>query len=268
MEKIIEIDNYEIFVKVEGAGPPLLLLHSYWGSLILFDRLTGELSGKMKVIRIDLPGHGSSGNPPIGYHFDQFAYILNELLEKLNITGKISIIGHSMGGYVALAFVARFPEKTASLVLMHSPVRNADTQSIKLRNREAALLKSGKKELLLQLTIPSNFAQGQTNEMKEMITTLNQTAYQVSLDGALRTIEAMNSRTNYLQMLQEAQYPILIIIGKYDKVYKATGQLDDAILIPKAEVLLLENSGHLGFLEEEEKVLIRLKEFLMLSEKT
>ena len=262
MEKIIEIDNYKIFVKIEGQGPPLLLLHSYWGSQILFDKLAIALIENAQVIRIDLPGHGNSGNPPVGYHFDSFACILNELLEKLNIPEKISILGHSMGGYVALAYVARYPEKITSLVLMHSPVRNADTNSIKQRNREASLLIKGKKELLLQMTIPSNFAPGQPAKMEEVITLLNHTANQTTIDGAIESINAMNNRTSYLLCLQNALFPILIIVGKYDKVYSAAGQLDDARLIPKAEVLLLENSGHLGFLEEEEKVLIRLKEFL------
>ena len=265
MEQIIEIDDYKIFIKIAGDGPPVLLLHSYWGGQLLFDHLSSELSLNRKVVRIDLPGHGNSSTPPPGFRFDTFAQVLDTLLTKLNIHEKISVIGHSMGGYAAMAFAARFPERISALVLMHSPVQNADIKSIRLRNREADLLINGKKELLLQVTIPSNFAPRNSSRMNEEIALLGQTANQVSLDGALRSIEAMNHRDNHLNTLQYAQYPILIVIGKYDNVYSAAGQLDDAGLIPKAEVLLLENSGHLGFLEEEEKVLIRLKEFLMLS---
>ena len=262
MEQILEINNYKIFVKIEGEGPPVLLLHSYWGSQLLFDRLAKELSGKMKVIRIDLPGHGNSGAPPEGYSFDLFAPVLFQLLDNLQITEKISIVGHSMGGYVALAFAARYEERISSLVLMHAPVRNADNLSIRLRNREAGLLKRGKKELLLQLTIPSNFAPGNSNQMPDAVSLLNLTASQVSIEGAIRSIDAMNYRSGYLEKLQNGSYPVLIIVGKYDKVYVAEGQLADAQLIPGAEVLLLDHSGHLGFLEEEDKVLIRLKEFL------
>ena len=265
MEQIIEIDDYKIFTKFEGEGPPLLLLHSYWGSQLLFNHLASELSLSRKVIRIDLPGHGNSATPPDGFRFDAFADVLHALLNKLNIHEKISVIGHSMGGYAALAFAALFPERISSLVLMHSPVKNADIQSIRLRNREADLMIKGKKELLLQVTIPSNFAPEHRGRMKEVIALLGQTANQVNLDGALRSIAAMNHRDNNLHTLQCAQYPILIVVGKHDKVYSASEQLDDAGLIPKAEVLLLENSGHLGFVEEEEKFLIRIKEFLMLS---
>ena len=263
MEQIIELDNYKIFVKTEGEGPPLLLLHSYWGNLLLFDDLAKAFSKTRKVIRIDLPGHGNSGNPPSGYRFDSFAVVLDELLQRMNIAGKISLIGHSMGGYVAMAYADRFPERIESLILMHAPIRSADNQSIKSRNREASLLMKGKRDLLLQVTIPSNFAPEHKPGTEELVALLNITAKQVTIDGALRSIEAMNHRSNYLKTLQNGKYPILIIVGEYDKVYDAADQLDDASRIPRSEVLLLDYSGHMGFMEEPAKVLASLKEFII-----
>ena len=262
MEQIIELGDYSIFVKTDGEGPPALLLHSYCGSQQLFDLMVPELSRNRKVIRIDLPGHGNSGTPPPGYRFDSFGEVLDELLKRLNIGGKISIIGHSMGGYIAMAYADRFPERIESLILMHSPIRGADSQSIKSRNREAVLLQNGKRELLLQVTVPSNFAPGQRGSIEEAIEMVMQTSTQVTIDGALRSIDAMNHRISYIKTLQKATFPILIIVGKYDKVYDAGEQLEDASQIPPAEVLLLDHSGHMGFMEEPVKVLSRLKQFL------
>jgi pimeloyl-ACP methyl ester carboxylesterase len=263
MEQIIEIAEYKIFTKLEGEGPPLLMLHSYWGSQRLFDRLAHSLSGNRTVIRIDLPGHGNSGNPPSHYSFESFAVVMNELLIRLNIHEKVSILGHSMGGYAALAFAATYSEKITSLLLIHSPVRAADIKSIKLREREARLLSKGKKDLLLQATIPSNFAPGNLAKMDLVLDSLMQTSSQVSLEAALLTIQAINQRRDYLSILNQVHYPVLIIIGKYDNVYNADDQLCDAGQIPTAEVLFLNHSGHLGFLEEEELVMIRLREFIM-----
>ena len=262
MEQIIEIGDYKIFTKTEGEGAPVLLLHSYWGSHLLFDQLASRLSKSRQVIRIDLPGHGGSGDPPEGYRFDAFAEVLDELLLRLHIIEKTIIIGHSMGGYIALSYIARYPQKTESLVLIHSPVKSADIQSVKLRNREAGLLLKGKRELLLQVTIPSNFAPGDNRKADVLLALLNYTAGQVTTNGALRSIEAMNHRSDYLKTLQGAHYPILIIAGKYDKVYAAEEQLKDGGTIAKAEVLLLNHSGHLGFLEEEELVLNKLNQFI------
>lgn len=261
MEQEFEIEGYRIFTKVEGDGFPLLLIHSYWGGQCLFDHLSCELSAKMKVIRIDLPGHGNSNTPPADFTFDNFAVVLNKLLILLNIPEKISVVGHSMGGYVALAFAAKFPERISSLVLMHSHAKEADAKSIKLREREGHLLLKGKKDLLMQVMIPSNFAPKNTGKMPAAVTLLNQTSNQVTLEGALGSIYAINHRSNSLDMLQIARYPILIIIGKYDKVYRPDEQLDEASQIPNAEVLMLSHSGHLGFIEEEELVLKKLQDF-------
>ncbi len=262
MEQIIEISDFKIFTKTDGEGSPLLLLHSYWGSQLLFDQLAKTLSGKRKVIRIDLPGHGNSGTPPKDYSFESYAAVLNEMLIRLNIHEKVSVIGHSMGGYAALAFAAKYPEKIKSLVLIHSPVRGADIQSIKMREREARLLENGKRELLLQATIPSNFASGIQDKMDRALTLLNQTSLQVTTEGAILTIRAMNQRRDYLATLKQASYPVLIIIGKYDKVYNADDQLNNASQIPGASVLFLHHSGHLGFLEEPELVTEHIVTFL------
>ena len=260
-ERILELTNYKVFTKIVGTGPPILLLHSYWGNQSLFGHLIEKLSKKNKVVLIDLPGHGKSGPPPSNYTFDQYTLVINELLQHLDILGKLSIVGHSMGGYAALAFAAKYPKKISSLVLMHSPLRQADIQSIKQREREAQLLMKGKKDLLLQVTLSSNFAPGNSEILVEELATLNQSASEVTLEGAFGAIHAINNRMDAIPKLQKADYPVLIIIGKYDKVYRAEEQLYDASLIQQAEVLFLEHSGHLGFWEEEEVVLERLGKF-------
>jgi len=262
MEQVIELNGYRIFTKVEGEGRLLLLLHSYWGSHILYDHLASVLSSGMKVIRIDLPGHGNSGIPPLDYTFEKFAAVLNELLNRLELCEKFSIIGHSMGGYVAMAYAVKYPEKINSLVLMNSPIKASDIKSAKLREREGRLLQKGKRELLLQVTIPSNFATENLDSMRNALALLNRTSRQVTVEGALRSIFAINHRSNYLGDLQTAHFPILIVIGKYDNVYGAEEQLNDARQISTAEVLMLQHAGHIGFLEEEDLVVKKLSAFL------
>lgn len=262
MEQVFEVDGYRIYTKAEGEGKPLLLLHSYWGSHLLFDHLAFVFSVTRRVIRIDLPGHGNSAIPPVNYTFEKFAVVLNELLTTLGVGEKVSIVGHSMGGYLAMAYAAKYQERIASLVLMHSPTRVADIQSIKLRDREGWLLQRGKKDLLLQVTIPSNFAPENLGSMDNALALLNQTSNLVTVEGALASIYAINHRSNYLGDLQTVHFPILVVIGKYDNVYSAEEQLNDARLISNAEVLMLQHSGHLGFLEEEDLVVKKLSTFL------
>jgi pimeloyl-ACP methyl ester carboxylesterase len=262
MEERIEINEFTLFVKSEGTGTPILMLHSYWGNQSLFDSLANFLKVTHRIIRIDLPGHGLSSVPPTNYHFDTFSPILHELILKLNIHQKIIVLGHSMGGYAAMAFAAKFPDLIEKLILMHSPVQQADEPSIKLRNREAMLIEKGKKELLLQATISSNFAPENSDRFPNVVHALYQSASQVSQLGALQSIIAMNTRSNYLNFLQTSPFPIFIMIGEQDMVYDSADQLKDALTIPKAKTLWLKESGHLGFFEEENKVFEGLNEFL------
>jgi len=262
MVQVFEFEGYTIFTQVEGEGRPLLLLHSYWGSHVLFDHLAKAFSSKMKVIRIDLPGHGNSAIPPLNYTFEKFAVVLNELLTTLGVCEKITIVGHSMGGYMAMAYAAKYLERIASLVLMHSPVKEADIKSIKLRDREGRLLQNGRKDLLLQVSISSNFAPENLDAMEKALILLTQSSNQVTVEGALRSIYAINHRSSYLGDLKIAHFPILIVIGKYDNVYGAEEQLNDAHQISNAEVLMLQHSGHLGFLEEADLVVEKLSVFL------
>ena len=262
MEKITEIVQYKLFTKISGEGTPILMLHSYWGSHRLFENLSQNLSKINKIIRVDFPGHGNSENPPPDFTFEQFADITDELLVRLNISEKIIIIGHSMGGYAAMAYATRFKDKVASLVLFHSPIRKADHQSIKLRNKEGQLLLKGKKALLLQFTIPSNFAPENLGRMTSEIALIRDLALEVTVEGALGAIYAINHRADSIPLLQRSVFPILIFIGLHDKVYKAEEQLEDAALLPNAKVVVLNHSGHLGFLEEEALVIDKISLFL------
>ena len=98
--------------------------------------------------------------------------------------------------------------------------------------------------------------------MGKSVDLLYQTSSQVTIEGVLRSIQAINHRSDSWPVLQNASYPILIIAGKYDRVYDANEQLNEANEIPNAEVLMLHHSGHLGFLEEEALVFKKLEEFL------
>lgn len=262
MEKILQIADYRINVKEEGCGDPVMLLHSYWGSSELFDRLSNVLSVSRRVIRIDLPGHGKSEVPPEGFTFEKFAPVLDELFSRLGVTGKVSIVGHSMGGYVAMAYASRFPDKLKSLVLMHSPVTSADDNSIRLREREGNLIRRGKKDLLLQVSVPSNFSPYHVVLMADQVSMVRRASELVPVEGALRSIYAINHRANSLPVLQKMKFPILIIVGKSDMVYDPTEQIETMATIPSAELCVLENSGHMGFMEEERVVIERLESFL------
>jgi len=251
MEQLIKSFDYKIYTKVEGTGSPLLLLHSLWGSQILFDKIVKPLAEKYKIIRIDFPGHGSSASPLKNFTFEQFADVLDDVLIQIGIEEKINLLGHSMGGFAALAFAKKYPQKIASLILIHSLLKNADLKSIRLRNRQVSLIENNKKDLLLQVTISSNFAPGNVDRFTAEFEQLVLTANLVTDQGAIAGINAINSRENSLPFMMETEIPTFMVVGVQDRVYNPEDQLSEYSNLPHAELLLLHNSGHLGFIEEE-----------------
>lgn len=262
MEQIIEAFDHKIYTRMNGEGDPILLLHSLWGDSSLFDRVVEQLSRKYRIIRIDFPGHGNSASPAKNFSFKEFSFVLNNVLEQLGIGGKITIIGHSLGGFAAMAFAKEYPEKVAALVLMHSLIQSPDHKSIKLRERQAKLIHRDKKELLLQATYASNFAAGNENRFAEEYNQLIYTANRVTKEGALAGIHAINTRESSMDFMTAPNIPVLMVVGAQDQVYNPDDQMEEHSNMPHSELLLLHNSGHLGFIEEEEIFISRTLEFL------
>ena len=262
MEQIIKSFDYKIYTKVEGTGLPVLLLHSLWGGMILFDNIVKQLTNKYKIIRIDFPGHGNSDSPLKNFTFKEFADVLNDVLEQIGIDERINLLGHSMGGFAALAFAKKYPQKTASLILIHSLLKNADLKSIRLRNRQVSLIDNNKKDLLLQVTNSSNFAPGNVDRFPEEFEQLALTANFVTDRGAIAGINAINTRENSLPFMMNTEIPTFMIVGALDRVYNPEDQLSEYSNLTHAELLLLHNSGHLGFIEEEEIFVSGVSKFL------
>lgn len=262
MERIIESFGFRIFTKVEGNGKPVLLLHSLWGSHKIFDNLANFLAQNCKVIRFDFPGHGNSPSCENDYTFEEFAIVLNDLLHQLEIKERVSLIGHSMGGFAAMAYSQKYPEKVASLVLVHTLIQHANSKSIRHRIRQADLIRQNRKKLLLQFSNESNFAPGNSKKFSSHYLQLEQISNLVTNEGALAAINAINTRENSLSFLSKANFPILVVIGRKDRVYNPEDQLWEYKNLNSAEVLILEESGHMGFFEEEQIFNHRVESFI------
>ena len=262
MEGIIESSGFRIYTKVEGTGKPVLLLHSLWGSHKIFDSLANFLAQKNRVIRIDFPGHGNSPSPASDFTFEEFATVLNTVLCQLDINERINFVGHSMGGFAAMAYSRKYTEKVASLALIHTLIQHADHTSIRHRIRQADLIRQNRKKLLLQFSNESNFAPGNSKKFLAQYHQLEEISNLVTNEGALAAINAINTRENSLPFLMKANFPILIVIGKKDRVYNPEDQLWEYKNLNCAEVLILEESGHMGFFEEERIFNHRIASFI------
>ena len=193
---------------------------------------------------------------------DMIADVLHEMINSLGID-KVTMVGHSMGGYVSLAFCARYPEQLEGLVLLSSSP-NPDTDETKEnRRREIALVRAGKKDALARVAPEAGFAEHNRRRLKSYIDDLVECVHITEDDGIVALLGGMIERVDQNEMLRKCGVPQLFIMGKHDAYIPE--EAAEAIIAnnPQAEVAWLENSGHMGFIEEPEACAEALLKFVL-----
>ena len=255
--------QHKIKFSDEGNGPALVLIHGYLETLEVWDKLVPLLTNHFRVIRFDIPGHGESEMLDQTHSMSLMAETTNALLDHLQIES-CTMVGHSMGGYVTLAFAELHPEKLKGFSLFHSSVF-ADNQEKKIaRAHEIALLEKGKQDEVTQNHLPKTFANQNLNRFSTELAAIKQAAKKHTPQGISALIRGMMERPDQQQMVQSFQKPMLFLFGRYDNFIKpeAAGQM--ALLNPAIQIGWLENSGHMGMIEEPERsveIIVRFVEF-------
>ncbi len=261
MTGTIKFKNTSLHYRDEGKGNAVVLLHGYLESIDIWGSFRTELSRHFRIISIDLPGHGKSGTICEIQTMEIMADAVEAILNHLDI-GRAVIIGHSMGGYVTLAFAEIFPEKTIGFCLFHShALADSDEKKIN-RDREIELIKSGKKMQIINTNIPKAFANDNLHRFADEIENAREIAINTTDDGIVCALKGLKVRPDRKRVLMESTIPVLIIAGKKDN-YIPFGIYEQHFnLAPQTEILILENSGHMGFIEEKEKSVDGILNFL------
>ncbi|MDR2652780.1 MAG: alpha/beta hydrolase [Prevotellaceae bacterium] len=260
MDFFITANDIAIRASDTGKGKTIVLLHGYLETMEVWENTITELSKHFRVIAMDLPGHGLSGFRKDATTMEFMADCIKSLLDKLKIS-ECFIVGHSMGGYVALAFAKKYPE-TAKALCLFSSTPNADTeQKKKDRGREIELIKAGKLELIVKTNISRGFADINLSKLDEEIFAIEDTATIADTDGIIFCLQAMKMREDMNDFMKTIQQKTLFIFGKYDNYI--TFDVAENIMqkYPQATAITLENSGHNGFIEEPEESIKALSDF-------
>jgi len=247
----------------QGQGKTIILLHGYLESLEIWNGFKDELAKKFRVIAIDLPGHGKSGIPEGNFTVELMAEAIKSVIDHLKLD-KVVIIAHSMGGYALLAFAELWPEKLAGIGLFHSITWTDSPEKRDAREREIELVKQGKKNLIYNINVPKGFADDNLEKFKKEVDRAINIAYQTSDEGIIGALNAMKKRKDRTYILEKIEVPVFFGIGKKDN-YIPFEKLLTLISIPKRKyVVIFENSGHMGFIEEKESSLDEIENYLEL----
>lgn len=241
-----EWQNKKIAYNIAGEGRCILLLHGYTESKEIWVNISKTLAVNHCVICPDIPGHGESDlldNNSI----KEWADLMIALLTHLNYNSCVAI-GHSMGGYILCNMAARFESVIEGLGLFHSSARADSTEVRENRMRIIDVIKSGKASFLNNF-ITSLFAKENQERLSEDINILKLRSEKISDQALIISQQVMAERQGQIEMLVNANFPFLFIIGKKDKRADLNSVIAQAIMVKKASVLILENCGHMGYLE-------------------
>lgn len=256
MKQII-YKNTKISFTDSGKGTTIVFLHGFLENKKMWDDFVPEFSKKFRVITIDLLGHGNT--EPLGYihSMEDNADMVHAVLSELKIR-KAVFIGHSMGGYVALAFAELYADNVKGIVLLNSTSR-ADSDERKA-NRDRAI-KAVKQNYtnFVRLSIANLFSENNRERLASEIENVKTEALKTPLQGIVASLEGMKTRKDREVILHFANYPILLVLGKNDPVLNYEESIEQ---IENTSVKLLTfNDGHMSWIENFEELKKNLSVF-------
>jgi pimeloyl-ACP methyl ester carboxylesterase len=233
-----------------AEGLPLVLLHGFCEDSSVWDEFIPRLGG-LRIVRVDLPGFGGSDLPPAsGMEF--YADAVLAVLEKISIE-KCVLVGHSMGGYAALEFAEKHPERLAGLGLFHSHPFKDSPERKEARQRGIEMLHSGKRDLYVAQLFPNLFAENFAKTNSQLVNALIDSGKRQSAEGITAALESMMARKNHEETLRRLTCPALFLLGAEDAIVPPDQGLQAAILPNIADLQMLEGVGHMGMFEAAEK---------------
>lgn len=248
----------ELYYEQQGSGPCVVLLHGFLENSSYFDQLSSDLEEQYRVVKIDLLGHGKTGNLGYIHSMEDMADAVYAVIHELKIR-KAIFIGHSMGGYVSLAFADLYPDMVKGLCLLNSSSR-ADSP-LKKKGRDAAIRQiKNNASGFIRHSIPMLFRPKNKQRFKEEIKILKQQALKCSVQGIVAALEGMKIREDREVLLHFGPYPKLIITGKKDQILPLELQIEQTSQ-NKVDLDILPD-GHMSLIENYTEALFSIKRFL------
>ncbi|MGZ9677007.1 alpha/beta fold hydrolase [Flavobacterium sp. GNP001] len=255
--KQILFKNTTISYTDEGKGTAIVLLHGFLENKSMWDFYVPELAKKNRVITIDLLGHGATECLGYVHPMEDNADVVHAVLSELRIR-KAIFVGHSMGGYVALAFAELYPDTMKGLVLLNSTAR-ADSEERK-KNRDRAI-KAVKQSFVnfISLSIANLFSENNRERLAATIENVKKEALQTPLQGIVASLEGMKIRQDREVLLHLTPFPKLLILGEKDPVlnYEETKEQIENTAVK----LITFPDGHMCHIENQDELLAVLLSF-------
>lgn len=229
----------------------VVLLHGYLESMIVWDEFVDLLKDKVRVVTLDLPGHGISNVIGEVHTMEYLAKCVGDAMIALGIE-HYSVVGHSMGGYVSLAMLDNYRDHIDSIVLLSSTTSADSQEKCDRRRREIELIKAGKKNTLARLVPHAGFAPENVKRLADYIEDIGELILMTEDEGVIAILGGMIERKSRGEDLLKSGIAHMFIFGRHDYYIPEDVAQEMIDADPTARVVWLEHSGHMGFIEEPE----------------
>ena len=241
----------------EGKGNALVFIHGFLEEKSMWYQLTETFKQKYRCISIDLFGHGDSENLSYIHLMKDQAEMIKAILDKLKLR-RYTLIGHSMGGYIALEILKKYPKNIRGLVLQNSTAYPDTEEKIINRNRAILAVKENP-TLFVKVAIPMLFSEKNRSVFKKEIEEVTSKALKTSTQGIVAALEGMKIREDNSQLLKNVTVPKLMIIGKEDSTLNFDSLIEQT-QNTSVEVQIF-NDGHMSHIENFEELKATLEKF-------
>ncbi|MGX9985697.1 alpha/beta fold hydrolase [Soonwooa purpurea] len=236
--------NYEI----SGKGKEtLILLHGFMENLTIWDDMVPSLSKDFQLVKVDLPGFGKSKPTAEIQTMESMAEDVKTLVEHLDLE-KFHLLGHSMGGYISLAFAEKYPDFLKSFTLFFSTYFEDDAEKKKIREKSLRVIKENY-QAYAAAGIPNLFGPEARKLKKDKIELAKQIAYSADIEGVLGCTKGMILRPDRKSVLENFDGKILLLAGRFDNAVNATKTIAELPERDNIKAYLLD-CGHNGHWEK------------------
>ncbi|MFN3916553.1 MAG: alpha/beta fold hydrolase [Flavobacteriales bacterium] len=239
--------------------PTVVLLHGFLGDHTVWGEITASLGKTHSVFTPDLLGHGKRPVVAKIHTMEMMAEDVKNQLGEGN-SERFFLVGHSMGGYVALAFAKLFPQKVSGLCLFNSTAYPDSPQRQKDRLRAAKIVEQNP-EIFIREAIPALYYEKNHRALKNKIEQYKEIAMSTPRKGIIAAILGMKDRQDQTELILNGRFPVLYLAGEHDQSVTAESVIEQTLDTP-AEVHIFENCAHMGFDERPAEYLKALEGFL------
>lgn len=258
MSNFISYKNIRLHYSDVGRGIAVVMLHGFLENLNMWHDLSKILKSNHRVICIDLLGHGQTDCLGYIHTMEDMADAVRAVVSHLKIK-HYYLIGHSMGGYVALALAEQNGENIIGLCLANSTSRSDSKERKANRDRAIAAVKQNHKTFV-RISISNLFRPKNRKLFSKELRQVKEEALKISVQGIVAALEGMKRRPDRSELLKNPSFKKMMIIGKKDPVLNYNALIEE---LRNTDVTIVElPDGHMSYIEDKKEFTYSIMHFI------